>query len=100
MPIRRSVKYGLSAVVLLSGVWMIFAQARQVDDALLATGSRSGEDWVTYGVNWGEQRYSPLDQINAENVSRLGVAWSYEVPLAPGNAQTHQEATPLVFNGV
>ena len=101
MRMRRFVKYGLAAIVVLSGVWGMFAQqARQVDDALLATGSRSGEDWVTYGVNWAEQRYSPLDQINAGNVSRLGVAWSYEIPLAPGNAQTHQEATPLVFNGV
>ena len=44
-----------------------------------------------------------LTQISADNISRLGVAWSYEIPFAPptnGNAETHQEGTPLVFNGV
>ncbi|MBV8905906.1 MAG: PQQ-binding-like beta-propeller repeat protein, partial [Acidobacteriia bacterium] len=73
---------------------------RQVDDELLREGSRTGEEWISYGVNWFEQRYSPLSQINASNVNRLGLAWSYDIPLAPGNPQAHQEATPLVFNGV
>ena len=30
---------------------------RQVDDALLKSGSKTGEEWVSYGVNWSEQRY-------------------------------------------
>jgi len=81
--------------------WVMAAQQpRRVDDALLKTGSKTGDEWVSYGVNWAEQRYSPLKQIDASNVSRLGLAWSYDIPLAPGNPQTHQEGTPLVFNGV
>ena len=88
-------------VVTLSVVWMGLAQQpRQVNDALLKTGSTTGDEWVSYGVNWAEQRYSPLKQIDASNVSRLGVAWSVPLPLAQGNPQTHQENTPLVFNGV
>src|SRR6185436_15854851 len=80
-------------------------QNRRVNDALLKTGSPNGEEWVSHSVNWAEQRYSPLNQITADNISRLGVAGSYEIPFAPppngaGNAETHQEATPLVFNGV
>ena len=43
-----------------------------------------------------EQRYSPLTQITAANVSRLGLAWSYEV----GTGGGPQEATPLMANGV
>lgn len=73
---------------------------RQVDDALLKSGSKTGEEWVSYGVNWSEQRYSPLKQINDSNVKNLGLAWTYDIPVAPGNYQAHQEATPLVFNGV
>jgi quinohemoprotein ethanol dehydrogenase len=73
---------------------------RQVDDALLKAGSKTGQEWVSYGVNWSEQRYSPLDQVNASNINRLGLAWTYDIPVAPGNYQAHQEATPLVFNGV
>jgi PQQ-dependent dehydrogenase (methanol/ethanol family) len=101
MLIQRCVKSLLSAIAVVTGALVLVAQQpRQVDDALLTTGSRTGEEWVTYGVNWAEQRYSPLNQINAGNISRLGVAWSYEIPLAAGNPQTHQEATPLVFDGV
>ena len=66
----------------------------QVDDAALKTGSKT--EWISYNVNWAEQRYSPLNEINAANVSRLGVAWSFAIPGEGGK----QEATPLVFNGV
>ena len=34
-------------------------------------------DWNTYyGGDWAH-RYSPLDQINADNVSELELAWSF-----------------------
>ncbi|HEX4134151.1 MAG TPA: PQQ-binding-like beta-propeller repeat protein [Bryobacteraceae bacterium] len=77
-----------------------FAQAQKtgrVDDATLrnAAQSKSG-DWLSYGFTPQETRYSPLDQINTSNVSRLGLAWSVEV--GPGGGG--QEATPLVHNGV
>jgi glucose dehydrogenase len=96
-------RYWLPAFAALLGTCVILAQqTRRVDDALLKTESRNGEEWVAYGVNWAEQRYSPLNQINAENIGRLGLEWSYEFPFAPttGNPEVHQEATPLVFNGV
>ncbi len=65
--------------------------------ALTATGqqSRTGTEWLRYGLTPGETRYSPLNQINAANVSRLGLAWSYDVGDGGGN----QEATPLYSNG-
>src|SRR5579875_1593246 len=91
------------AVLLASAAFTALAQrssGRQVDDQLLREGSRSGDEWVSYAVNWSEQRFSPLNQINVDNVRRLGLAWSYDIPAAPGNPQTHQEGTPLVFNGV
>jgi len=33
-------------------------------------------------------------------VGKLGLAWSAEIPAAPGRAQNRQEGTPLVFDGV
>src|SRR2546428_2014074 len=87
-------------MVILTGSVLVLAQRpRQVDDAALKAGSKTGDEWISYGGNWAEQRYSPLDQINASNVSRLGLAWSAEIPVAAGNPQVHQEETPLVFNG-
>jgi quinohemoprotein ethanol dehydrogenase len=51
-------------------------------------------DWLSYGRSQGETRYSPLNQINASNVSRLGLSWTYALGAGGGN----QEGTPLVWN--
>jgi quinohemoprotein ethanol dehydrogenase len=69
-----------------------------VDDNALKNAGKAGntEDWLTYGLNHQEQRYSLLKQIDATNVGRLGLAWTYEIGPGGGN----QEATPLVANGV
>jgi quinohemoprotein ethanol dehydrogenase len=98
---RNHWKFSLTivAVILVGTLIGLAQQPRRVNDTLLKTGSTSGEEWVANGTNWAEQRYSPLKEINATNVSRLGLAWSAEIPLAPGS-ETHQENTPLVFNGV
>ncbi len=76
------------------------AQAQRptkVDDATLRNAAQSkGEDWLSYGFTPQETRYTPLNQINASNVSRLGLVWSYEA--GPGGGG--QEATPLEHNGV
>ncbi|MET0658942.1 MAG: PQQ-dependent dehydrogenase, methanol/ethanol family [Steroidobacteraceae bacterium] len=53
------------------------------------------EDWGSYGRDYSEQHYSPLSQITTDNVSRLGLAWSLELP------DTHGGATvPLAVNGI
>jgi len=70
-------------------------QARRVDDTVLRNAGKSGDEWLTYGGNPAETRYSPLNLINASNVSRLGLEWSYDLGKGGGN----QEATPLFWNG-
>jgi len=74
----------------------LFGQAKRVDDALLRNAAKSASDgdWLTYGLTPGETRFSPLKQIDASNVKRLGLVWSYEVGAGGGD----QEATPLVWN--
>jgi len=81
---------------LLLGVSLGTAQtARRVDDAALKNAGKTGEEWLTYGLSQSETRYSPLTQIDAGNVNRLGLAWSHDV----GSGGGGQEATPLVHNG-
>lgn len=75
-------------------------QAGPVDDASLEDGGKSSGDWVSYNVNWSEQRYSPLNQINSSDVKRLGLSWYTDIPAAAGNPQNRQEGTPLVRGGV
>ncbi|MGE4323344.1 MAG: PQQ-dependent dehydrogenase, methanol/ethanol family [Sphingobium sp.] len=52
-----------------------------------------GDDWPAYGRTYGEQHYSPLDQIDANNVGKLGLAWYMDLP--PGNPVTQ----PLAVDG-
>src|SRR5262245_4075096 len=70
-------------------------QARRIDDNALKNAPKSSE-WLSYGMGWSEQRYSTLTQITPENISKLGLAWSYEVGPGGGSQQT----TPLFSNGV
>jgi len=64
-----------------------------VTDAMIA--SAPAEEWLTYGRDYGEQRFSPLDAISTENVGELGLAWYADLDTARG-----QEATPLMHDGV
>ena len=52
-------------------------------------------EWLSYGRDYQEQRYSPLTQINRDNINQLDLAWSFKFSTARG-----MEATPLVHNGV
>src|SRR5215468_9358323 len=87
-------RYFLTTALFLA----LFGQARRVDDATLKNAAKSASDgdWLTYGLTTGETRFSPLKQIDASNVKRLGLAWSYEV----GDGGGDQEATPLVWNNM
>jgi quinohemoprotein ethanol dehydrogenase len=66
-----------------------------VDDAALMHAADSGREWLTYGRDYAETRFSPLTQIDSRNVGRLGLAWTYDTGTVRG-----LEATPLVSNGV
>jgi quinohemoprotein ethanol dehydrogenase len=68
--------------------------AAKVDDASIGN-AQLASDWLSHGRNHSEDRFSPLDQINRESVSRLGLAWSLDLP-----AKGAMEATPLVWNGI
>lgn len=63
------------------------------------SGAKNGE-WRTYGGDLGHTRYSPLDQINADNFSKLEVAWRFKTDNLGPRPEFQLEATPLVANGV
>ncbi len=92
--VPRSVTAAIGAIAIAVSV---AAQqgSRPVDDDALRRAPQAGDEWLTYGLTQSEARYSPLASINASNVARLGLAWSYDV----GDGGGGQEATPLVWNG-
>jgi PQQ-dependent dehydrogenase (methanol/ethanol family) len=52
-------------------------------------------NWLAHGRTFSEQRYSPLEQINAGNIGDLELAWYTDLDTNRG-----QEATPIVVDGV
>jgi glucose dehydrogenase len=58
-------------------------------------------DWPAYGGDLANTRYSALDKINAQNVTKLAQAWVFDTrPPASAKAARPAQATPLVVNGV
>jgi alcohol dehydrogenase (cytochrome c) len=61
------------------------------------------QNWLTYYGAYDGQRYSPLDQINTENVKRLTPAWVFQrgpIGLHAGPSTYSFEAAPIVVDGV
>ena len=71
------------------------AKPADVDASRLINADLEPGNWMSHGRTYGEQRFSPLKQITANNAGRLGLAWSYDLDTSRG-----QEATPLVIDGL
>src|SRR5438477_12025092 len=63
------------------------------------SGAPKGE-WPAYGGDKGHTRYSALDQINADNFSKLAVAWRFKTDHLGPRPEYQYETTPLMVNGV
>jgi quinoprotein glucose dehydrogenase len=63
------------------------------------TGAKNGE-WPHWGGDSGGTKYSPLDQINRDNVKNLRIAWRWKADNYGPRADANMEATPLMVGGV
>jgi membrane-bound PQQ-dependent dehydrogenase (glucose/quinate/shikimate family) len=54
-------------------------------------------DWPSYGNTAGGSRYSPIDQINTENVARLEVAWTYRTGFGGSFKSTPLQVGDLLY---
>ena len=86
-------RYGLGFIfaLLLSSS----ASAETTVDGAAITDEKQGANWLSFGRTYSEQRFSPLTAINAENVKKLGLEWSLELP-----GERSLLATPLVVDGM
>lgn len=71
------------------------ASYAQVDANRLSRADQEPDQWFTPSRDAGGRYYSPLEDINAKNVDRLGFAWDY-----PLGTKRGLEATPVVVDGV
>lgn len=68
---------------------------QSVDDAVLAAANGNSKDWLSYGLNYSENRFSQLKEITEDNVKDLGLSWTYDLKSNRG-----VEATPIVVDGI
>jgi alcohol dehydrogenase (cytochrome c) len=68
----------------------------QVSQQQLESANPNPNDWLTYHATYKGYDYSPLDQINTNNVKDLQVAWIH----FPGRATRGLESMPLAADGV
>lgn len=71
------------------------AVTENVDEDRLVHADDSPGDWLSYGRNYSEDRFSSLSGISKDNIADLGLAWALNLETTKGF-----EATPLVVDGI
>src|SRR5581483_5771193 len=85
----------MAAFVLLDTAGLARGQVQNfkpVTDQMLE--NPSPDDWLMFSRTYDAQRFSPLKQINKQNVGQLRMAWTRG--MGPGQTET----IPIVHNGV
>ncbi len=70
------------------------AQGAGPDAATLLAAASNPRDWLMYGHDYSNDRYSGLDQITTSNVSQLVPRWIFQTGIVASF-----ETTPVVWNG-
>jgi alcohol dehydrogenase (cytochrome c) len=94
----------MAAVVALAlaGPAVAFAADPVTADQLLKADQDPG-NWLTHHKDYSAQRFSPLNQINKDNIKNLHVAWTLQLGgVEGGGIWSHGglEGTPIVENGI
>jgi len=67
----------------------------QINSIRIINADKEPHNWLSHGRDYNEQRYSPLDQINKQTISKLELEWSLDMGTTRG-----LEATPIIDNGI
>ena len=82
----RPLVWLLAPAALVAQIHVPFDRIRDAD--------KEPGNWLTYSRNYTGQRFSPLDQVNKSNVSKLHIAWMRQVDETDGF-----ETSPIVVDG-
>jgi len=94
---RRGIKALLGASILALGLAAQGGGSPALAQSVIdKAGVEDPNNWPQYHRTYTAWRYSPLDQINKENIKRLKVAWIHQ----PGDITHGIQATPIVVDGV
>jgi quinoprotein glucose dehydrogenase len=90
---------GALALAITAMHWTTAPVAGQTAAANGQPSTRNGE-WPHYTADLTGSRYSPLDQINGANFSKLEVAWRFKTDNFGPFPEFKLEGTPLMVKGV
>ncbi len=101
---RRKSHFKLGPRIILSILISVLISFELLAQAAYAPKQgKSDSDWPAYGRDPGGSRYSPLAEINRENVKNLKVAWTYRTGAADVKGRSAHnaafEATPIFVDG-
>lgn len=91
----RGLRSLLITAIALTFTRSLPAYSAEIDDTRLQAAASDNGNWLLHGRDYSNQRFSPLSQVNKDNVKRLVPKWIYQT----GTAATFQ-TTPLVADGV
>lgn len=86
---------GVGLAALAAAAISLYGQGLPITYERLLHADKEPGNWLMYSRTYDGHRYSPLDQINRENVERLQVKWLFQ-----GRHQEKFETTPLVVDGI
>jgi alcohol dehydrogenase (cytochrome c) len=84
----------VAAVAIMCAGWASPSSAQ--DASALANADKNGKDWLSYHGSYLSWHYSPLGQINTDNIGKLKLAFIHQV----GHSTRGVQSMPLAKDGV
>ena len=80
----------------LLALFLLFCSSTfaQVPFERIVNADKEPGNWLSYSRDLQGRRFSPLTEINTQNVSRLRVKWAFQFP------EPHTEVSPIVIDGI
>ncbi len=101
---RAISRFYLLLGVIAAVILILFARSVLLGRGTINFSGGPVADWPVYGRDDGGTRYSTLDQINRDNVTRLEIAWEYRTGDFNDGSDDRQattfQATPIMVEGV
>ena len=85
---------------LFAGICLVLAVGFGAASPADAQPGTSGGEWRYYGGDLASTKYSPLDQIDRDNVDQLDIAWRWRTDNFGPRLDFYFQATPLMIGGV
>src|SRR5271168_4851883 len=84
----------------VGAMWITSGASGQSRGQAGAAPSTKNGEWPYYTADLKGTKYSPADQINASNFSKLEVAWRFKTDNIGDRPEFKLEGTPLVVKGI